>query len=50
MREWDLPRQTSELVAAKMTYDKPWNKVEHFDGTATCRRCGLDWDGFVHGC
>jgi len=50
VREWDLPRQASELAAANMTDDKPWNKVEHVDGTAICRRCALSWNDYVHGC
>ena len=50
MREWDLPRDASELAAAKLTYDRPENKVVRPDGTEYCRRCGRDWADFVHGC
>ena len=50
MREGELPRDASELAAAKMVYDRAWNKIEREDGTAICRRCGLDWERYVHGC
>lgn len=48
--EWDLPRQAGQLAAAKMVDDREQNKVVREDGTAICRRCGLDWDKYVHAC
>lgn len=50
MREWDLPRQATELAAAKSVFDRHWNRIELPDGTVICRRCGLDWETYVHGC
>lgn len=50
MREWDLPRQATELAAAKLIYDREQSRVTRPDGTEYCARCGRSWADFVHGC
>lgn len=39
----------AQIAADKLVHDDPENRVIR-DGRAVCRRCGRDWDSFVHGC